>query len=582
MKGFVLVRRFLKKYGWRYLPGALFLLLSSYIQALAPLALGRAIDELSASPILKDAVFHQVLLIVLIALGAFTTRFIWRYFIIGNARNMECYIREELFSHLQGMPPDFFNHQKTGDLIAYAINDVNAVRMTFGQGVAQLLSGVGVGLFSVLSMANDVQPTLTLIALLPIAPALLAVYFIGSQVQRKFRRVQERFAEISGTVQENIAGMRVIKAFAQEEEHVRTYTAQSEEMRQANMSLVRTSSALEPIIMMLFGVSFLITLLYGGGLVQRGAISLGSFVAFNSYLLMIIHPVLSVARVVNLFQRGMASLRRLGAVLNRPGIPPEEYRELPQRLQGSIQAQGLTFRYPDAQSNALENISFCVQPGQVLGIVGATGSGKTTLAHLLMKLYDTEPGMLCLDGQDITALPAKGLREYMTYVPQDGFLFNATVEENIRFYTPGCTHEDVVRAAELAGLAKDMGSLAAGYETPVGERGGHLSGGQKQRVAIARALVRDPSVLILDDSLSAVDNETERLILGNLRKFFPGRTVVVISHRLSAVEQADNILCLEQGRVAEQGTHDQLMALDGLYADFYKKQTERDNGNGNG
>ena len=582
MKGFVLVRRFLKKYGWRYLPGALFLLLSSYIQALAPLALGRAIDELSASPILKDAVFHQVLLIVLIALGAFTTRFIWRYFIIGNARNMECYIREELFSHLQGMPPDFFNHQKTGDLIAYAINDVNAVRMTFGQGVAQLLSGVGVGLFSVLSMANDVQPTLTLIALLPIAPALLAVYFIGSQVQRKFRRVQERFAEISGTVQENIAGMRVIKAFAQEEEHVRTYTAQSEEMRQANMSLVRTSSALEPIIMMLFGVSFLITLLYGGGLVQRGAISLGSFVAFNSYLLMIIHPVLSVARVVNLFQRGMASLRRLGAVLNRPGIPLEEYRELPQRLQGSIQAQGLTFRYPDAQSNALENISFCVQPGQVLGIVGATGSGKTTLAHLLMKLYDTEPGMLCLDGQDITALPAKGLREYMTYVPQDGFLFNATVEENIRFYTPGCTHEDVVRAAELAGLAKDMGSLAAGYETPVGERGGHLSGGQKQRVAIARALVRDPSVLILDDSLSAVDNETERLILGNLRKFFPGRTVVVISHRLSAVEQADNILCLEQGRVAEQGTHDQLMVLDGLYADFYKKQTERDNGNGNG
>ncbi len=577
-----MVRRFLKKYGWRYFPGALFLLLSSYIQALAPLALGRAIDELSASPILKDAVFHQVLLIVLIALGTFTTRFIWRYFIIGNARNMECYIREELFSHLQGMPTDFFNHQKTGDLIAYAINDVNAVRMTFGQGVAQLLSGVGVGLFSVLSMANDVQPTLTLIALLPIAPALLAVYFIGSQVQRKFRRVQERFAEISGTVQENIAGMRVIKAFAQEEEHVRAYTAQSEEMRQANMSLVRTSSALEPIIMMLFGVSFLVTLLYGGGLVQRGAISLGSFVAFNSYLLMIIHPVLSVARVVNLFQRGMASLRRLGAVLNRPGIPAEEYRELPQRLQGAIQARRLTFRYPDAQSNALENISFCVQPGQVLGIVGATGSGKTTLAQLLMKLYDTEPGMLCLDGQDITTLPAKGLRQYMTYVPQDGFLFNATVEENIRFYTPGCTHEDVVRAAELAGLAKDMGSLAAGYETPVGERGGHLSGGQKQRVAIARALVRDPSVLILDDSLSAVDNETERLILGNLKQFFPGRTVVVISHRLSAVEQADNILCLEQGRVAEQGTHDQLMALDGLYADFYKKQTERDNGNGNG
>ena len=575
-----MIRRFLLKNGWRYLPGALFLVLSSYIQTMAPLALGRAIDALSATPIVKGSVLHQVWLIVLIALGTFATRFIWRYFIIGNARNMECYLREELFGHLQTMPVDFFNHQKTGDLIAYAINDVNAVRMTFGQGVAQLLSGVGIGLFSVLSMAREVQPVLTLFALAPVLPALFAVYRIGNQVQRKFRTVQERFAAISGAVQENIAGMRVIKSFAQEEEQVRHFTVQSEDMRQANMALVRTSSALEPLITMLFGLSFLATLLYGGNLVQRGVISLGSFVAFNSYLIMIVQPVLSVARVVNLFQRGMASLRRLSAVIDRPGTPAAEERELPQPLQGGIQARGLTFRYPDAQTDALSGITFEVQPGEVLGIVGATGSGKTTLVHLLMKLYDADPGMLYLDGVDMTELPAKGLRGSMAYVPQDGFLFHATVEENIRFYAPGCTHEDVVRAAELAGLAKDMQTLADGYQTDVGERGNHLSGGQKQRVAIARALVRDPAILILDDSLSAVDNETERLILGNLKTFFPGRTVVIVSHRLSAVEQADRILCLDQGRVAEQGTHAQLMARNGLYADFYAKQMEKGGGNG--
>jgi ATP-binding cassette, subfamily B, multidrug efflux pump len=571
-----LIRRFLKKYGWRYLPGAVFLFLSSYIQALAPLALGRAIDDLSASPIVKSLVFHEVFLIVMIALGTFVTRFIWRYFIIGNARNMECWLREELFTHLQGMPADFFNHQKTGDLIAYAINDVNAVRMTFGPAIAQLLSGVGIGLFSVLSMANDVQPALTLFALLPILPALVAVYFIGNQVQRKFGVVQERFAEISGTVQENIAGMRVIKAFAQEAEQIRSFTRQSGEMQRANVSLVKTSSLLVPLITILFGVSFLITLLYGGNLVQTGAITLGSFVAFNSYLIMIVQPVLSVARVVNLFQRGMASLRRLGAIIHAPGIPAVEYGDLPEPLIGRVEARNLTFRYPGAQANALEDISFTLEAGQVLGVVGATGSGKTTLASLLMKFYDTGSGMLLVDGRDIRDLPAKGLRDHISYVPQDGFLFSATVEENISFYTPGSTHADVVHAAELAGLAKDIGGFAAGYETNTGERGSHLSGGQKQRVAIARALLRGPSVIILDDSLSAVDNETERLILNNLKKFFPGRTVLIISHRLSAVEQADKILCLDRGRVAEQGTHSQLLALGGLYANYYRKQTQEE------
>ena len=295
-----MVGRYLKKYGWLYIPGVLFLALSSYIQALAPLALGRAIDLLSAAQIDRDAVYTQIGIILLIALGVFVTRFIWRYFIIGNARNMECWLREELFAVLQRKPVAFFNRQRSGDLMAYAINDVNAVRMTFGPAISQLLMGVGVGLFSILSMAGEVRPDLTGLALLPVAPALFVVFFFGRQVQKKFRRVQEKFAEISGIVNENIAGMRVIKSYSQEEEHIKSFSEKSNEMRQANVSLVRTSSSIEPIITVLFGVSFLITLLYGGDLVRRGDITLGEFVAFTSYLAMIVRPVLSVASTTSL------------------------------------------------------------------------------------------------------------------------------------------------------------------------------------------------------------------------------------------------------------------------------------------
>ena len=567
-----MIGRFLRRYGWRYVPGILFLVLSSYVQALAPLYLGRAIDELAASPIDRAAVFRQIGYILLVALGTFLTRFIWRAFIIGNARNLECFLREELFDHLQRMPVDFFNHQKTGDLIAYAINDVNAVRMTFGQGLSQFLTGVGLGIFSISTMAAGVQPTLTAIALIPIPFALVAVYCIGQQVQRRFRRVQELFAEVSGTVQENLAGMRVIKAFAQEEDQIEHFTGQSDTMRQANINLVRTSSMIEPLIKVLFGVSYLITMVYGAPMVLKGTISLGAFVAFNGYLLMIMQPVISVGRVVNLLQRGMASFKRLNAVIGAPSIPESEQADLKDAIDGALEARSLTFTYPSGGAPVLRNISFRVEPGQVLGIVGPTGSGKTTLTHLLMKFYDTPEGMLFVDGRDVTELPARGLRRQIAYVPQDGFLFNATVEENIRFYEPGRSRADVERAAEMAGLAKDLSSFAEGYETMAGERGNHLSGGQKQRVAIARALIRDPRLIVLDDALSAVDNETEKMVLHNLNAFFPGRTAVVIAHRLSSVEHADLILYLEDGEVRERGSHAELLARDGAYAALWRKQ----------
>ena len=566
-----MIRDFLKKYGWRYAPGILFLVVNAYAASWTPSFLGRAIDGLSAESIDRAYVMRQIVGLVGAAILVFAARYIWRYFIIGNARYLEIFIRERLFRKMQHMPASFFDENPTGDLMAMAINDIGAVRMTAGMVVSQLLTGASTAVFSLRKMLVEIPAPLALSALIPVAVSIAGVVILGGRIRQKFGRVQQLYARISGTIQENIMGMRVLKAFHREAPAQAQVQQKSAEMRDANIDLADTSALLNPMIQILFGVSFLISLTYGSSMVLDGRITVGSLVAFNDYLLMIMAPVVSLGRIINAAARGRASYRRLNAIFAQPEVPAREYAPCPP-LRGDIAVHHLTYAYPGTARDVLRDVSFDLPVGKVLGIVGETGCGKTTLIDLLLKFRDAPPGTVTIDGRDLTEIPAHAIRAAVGYVPQEEFLFQTSVRENIRFYEP-VDDAAIDRAAEAADLKKDLGQLADGYDTDVGERGRHLSGGQKKRVTIARALVRQPKILIFDDVLSSVDVQTEQRILAQLDRVMRGKTCIVISQRISALQHADEILYMQDGTVLERGTHAQLMAQNGAYAAMARAQS---------
>lgn len=569
-----LIFDFIKKNKLSYIIGIIFMFSASYIQTLFPKVLGTTIDILKIDNFNTKLVMINILFLFLIAAGTFLCTYAWRNLVIGNARKIECYMREKLFSHFQKLTPEFYNKRKTGDLIAYAINDISAVRMTFGPATAMTINGLVVCIASIYSMSRAINWRLTLITLLPIPVIIFIIMLVGKVVRRKFRKVQESFASISDRVQENIYGIRVIKAYVQEDDEVRNFEKLNEQMMNSNLEMVKTSSILAPIIELCFSISFVLNLIVGGKMVVNGTISLGGFIAFNTYLALIMAPIISIGRVITILQRGTASLTRLNEIFDYEVDIKDGKAMFAKPVEGEIEFKNLNFTYPGTEEKVLENISIKIPKGHTLGIVGKTGSGKSTIANLLLKLYNVDDNKILIDGVDINDYSLETLRTGFGYVPQDNFLFSASIKDNIKFFKDIYSEEQVEDAAKASCIYDSIASLTEGFDTILGERGVNLSGGQKQRVSIARAIIKNPTVLILDDSLSAVDTITQAKILKNFKSIREDRTAIVISHRISAVEDADEVIVLDHGRICERGTHSKLLQRGGLYYDIYKEQSE--------
>lgn len=555
--------------------------LSSYTQTLFPKVLGKTIDILRIDNFSSNQVKLNIVFMLLIGGGTFLFTYTWRNLVVGNARKMECYIREELFNHFQKLSPEFYNRRKTGDLIAYAINDISAVRMTFGPASAMAINGAVVCIASIYSMSILINWRLTLMCLLPIPIIVVFMLKIGKQVQRRFRKVQESFASISDRIQENIYGIRVIKAYVQEDDEVKNFEKINKKMMDSNLSMVRLSSFLSPVIELCFSISFIANLIIGGNMVLNGTISLGDFIAFNTYLTMIMAPVTSIGRVITIFQRGLASLKRLNEIFTVEPEIIDGKAMIKGPLKGYIKFNNINFSYPGSEAMILENVNLKIPKGSTLGIVGKTGSGKTTLANILLKLYNVKPGEVFIDGVDINDYSLDALRDGIGYVPQDNFLFSASIKDNIKFFKDIYSQDQVEKATENSFIYDSIKEFPSGFDTILGERGVNLSGGQKQRISISRAIIKDPAILILDDALSAVDTITEAQILNSFKQIRKGKTTIIIAHRLSSVQDADNIVVLDKGRICEMGTHNELLSERGLYYDIYKEQSREGENNSN-
>ena len=572
MKSFLLLKDFFRRNAWRYALGVLWLIAVNSAQLIIPYLLGYITDQIEAGQVAAADLWRFAGYILAIAAVIVVSRYFWRIYIMGTARMLELHLRDMLFSHLQKLSANFYNEHKTGDLMAHATNDVNAVRMALGLGIIMLTDSIFLTIATVIIMSQVIDIRLTALALLPLPFMAMLVTFAGRLIHDRFKAVQAAFSDMTDRVQENLSGIRVIKTFVQEDAEVERFDQVAHRLIQKNMDLVRVWGLFMPMVQFISGLSYLVVLGYGGIMVIEGAISLGQFVAFNTYLAMLIWPMMALGWVINVLQRGASSMERLKVLLETEPevVDGPDVKEVV-RLNGELEIRNLDFSYPDGTA-VLEDINIKLPRGSTLAIIGRTGSGKSTLANLLLRLYNPPPESIFIDGIDINQIPLEVLRRDIGYVPQDNFLFSTTIHENIAFADESFSREQVEEAARLAQIYDNIVEFPRKFETISGERGVTLSGGQKQRMTLARALIKNPALLILDDCLSAVDTDTEEQILKGLRRFMAGRSSIIISHRVSTVQDADEIIVIDQGRIVERGTHEELLKADGLYQQLHHKQ----------
>jgi len=572
MKVFLKLSWFFKMRKKQYIIGILMLGLVALLNLIPPKVIGYVIDEIGNGELTPNSLTKWIAIIVVTAILTYILRYYWRRMIFGSSNYLAKLLREKLFRHFTKLSTSFYQQHRVGDLMAHATNDIAAVQQTAGGGVLTLFDSVTTGGFVICAMAFTIDWRLTLIALIPMPLMAISTSYYGKLLHSRFREAQAAFSDLNDKTQESISGVKVIKTFGQQKEDTTDFTRLSNEVVAKNMKVARIDSLFDPTISLIVGFSFLLSLGFGAKFIYEGTMSIGDLVAFNTYLGLLVWPMLAFGMLFNIMERGSASYDRIEELLSVPFEIEDKEKALDLKPNGDIEFKIEDFKYPGDETSALYDVQFYLKRGETLGIVGKTGSGKTTILKLLLREFEGYNGKIKFGKHFIDDYKKARLRESIGYVPQDHFLFSTSIYENIAFQNPNENREIVERSAKIAQIHEDILRFSEGYQTIVGERGVSLSGGQKQRISIARALMMHPELLILDDSLSAVDAKTEEAILKALKEARKNSTTIITSHRLSAIEHAHLIIVMDHGTIVEKGSHEELMSLQGRYFEMYQLQ----------
>ena len=554
----------------RYLVGIVALVLVSVLNLIPPMVMGRVIDAITSGRLTQDELLLHLFYLLLAAFGMYYLRYIWRMYILGTSYRLGQIMRSRLFEHFTKMSPAFYQNYRTGDLMAHATNDINALTRLAGGGVMMAVDASITALVTLLTMLFSISWQMTLVAIIPLPFMAYATSRLGRKTHKAFGESQAAFSELNNKVQESVSGIKVTKSFGYQSDELASFQEVNDLTFQKNLQTMKYDSLFDPMVLLFVGSSYALTLLVGAFMVQAGQVTVGNLVTFISYLDMLVWPLMAIGFLFNITQRGKVSYQRIESLLSQESPVKDPKSPLDGIENGRLDYAIDRFAFEDEET--LRDIHFSLEKGQTLGLVGQTGSGKTALIKLLLREYDVDQGAIYLNGHDIRDYRLADLRSLMGYVPQDQFLFASSILDNIRFGNPDLPFSAVEEATQLAQVYQDIQAMPEGFDTVIGEKGVSLSGGQKQRLAMSRAMILNPDILILDDSLSAVDAKTEFAIIDNLKETRKDKTTIITAHRLSAVVHADLILVMQDGRIIERGRHEDLLALDGWYAQTYQSQ----------